>query len=281
MTLVAKEVKKVMMRPWGVETQLRPTIIPDYLCFTAEQANSTIRLKKNNSPYAVTLETSTDNKNWSTYSFWTTITLSNVWDKIYRRNVSDEHNYFSLDNNNNYRFFMSWKIAASWDINFLLNKNSTDIVERWCFRSLFNWCTALTTAPQLPATTLGEYCYYWMFNNCSWLTTAPHLPATSLPQYCYREMFSWCTALAQLPYILATDIGTMSCAYMFNSCSNIKVASSSNSTYTQTYRIPKEWTWTATWQNATSYMFLNTWGTYTGSPWVNATLYAHKDIVLV
>ena len=32
---------------------------------------------------------------------------------------------------------------------------------------MFNGCTALTTAPELPATTLVTYCYTNMFNSCS------------------------------------------------------------------------------------------------------------------
>ena len=31
---------------------------------------------------------------------------------------------------------------------------------------MFNGCTSLTTAPELPATTLAKYCYSDMFNNC-------------------------------------------------------------------------------------------------------------------
>jgi hypothetical protein len=32
---------------------------------------------------------------------------------------------------------------------------------------MFYSCTSLTTAPELPATTLTNYCYYGMFFNCS------------------------------------------------------------------------------------------------------------------
>ena len=46
---------------------------PDYLCFTANTAGSTVQLWKNWSPTPVTLETSTDWENWSTYTFsWDT-----------------------------------------------------------------------------------------------------------------------------------------------------------------------------------------------------------------
>ena len=51
---------------------------PDYLCFTANTAGSKVTLNKTGSPTAVTLETSTDGINWSTYTIGSTITLSNI-----------------------------------------------------------------------------------------------------------------------------------------------------------------------------------------------------------
>lgn len=37
----------------------------------------------------------------------------------------------------------------------------------YCYSSMFDGCTSLTTAPSLPATTLAGYCYYYMFNGCT------------------------------------------------------------------------------------------------------------------
>src|SRR5574344_2006953 len=70
---------------------------------------------------------------------------------------------------------------------------------------MFNGCTSLTTAPELPATTLAEQCYSYMFNGCTALTTAPELPATTLANYCYQSMFKNCTNL-QYVKCLSTDI---------------------------------------------------------------------------
>ena len=36
---------------------------------------------------------------------------------------------------------------------------------------MFSGCTSLTTAPELPATTLADYCYYGMFQRCTNLNT--------------------------------------------------------------------------------------------------------------
>lgn len=40
-----------------------------------------------------------------------------------------------------------------------------------CYSSMFSGCTSLTTAPELPATTLASGCYYGMFYNCRNLTS--------------------------------------------------------------------------------------------------------------
>ena len=65
------------------------TKIDDRLCFTAEEANSTLHLDKVGSPNAISLETSMDGNTWTDYS-WTnntgdTLTLANVGDKVYFR----------------------------------------------------------------------------------------------------------------------------------------------------------------------------------------------------
>ena len=58
---------------------------------------------------------------------------------------------------------------------------------------MFERCTSLQTAPDLPATTLAEWCYCGMFAGCTSLQTAPDLPATTLANYCYSYMFDGCT----------------------------------------------------------------------------------------
>ena len=75
---------------------------------------------------------------------------------------------------------------------------------------MFNNCTSLTGAPQLPATTLALGCYGSMFHNCTSLTTAPELPATSLAYMCYYNMFNGCTSLNYIK-CLATNISATDC----------------------------------------------------------------------
>ncbi len=192
--------------------------LPDYLWFTANTAWSTIKLAKNGSPTEVTLETSTDWNTWSTYTFWDTITLANIWDKVYWRNTSETDTGFSTSTSNYYKFEMTGSIAWSGDINFLLNKNSATALSRYCYISMFQWCTWLTSAPALPATTLADRCYSNMFKWCTWLTTAPALPATTLFDYCYAYMFQWCTWLTSAPALPATTLDDYCYAYMFQWC---------------------------------------------------------------
>jgi hypothetical protein len=76
---------------------------------------------------------------------------------------------------------------------------------------MFEGCTSLTTAPELPATTLASQCYYTMFEGCTSLPTAPELPATTLTNYCYAYMFRYCT---RLNYIKAMFTTTPSSNYL-------------------------------------------------------------------
>lgn len=88
----------------------------------------------------------------------------------------------------------------------------------YCYSQMFYGCTGLTAAPQLPATTLAGHCYESMFNGCTSLTTAPVLPATTLTTYCYRYMFSGCSVLAACPTLPATTLADRCYEYMFKSC---------------------------------------------------------------
>ena len=93
-----------------------------------------------------------------------------------------------------------------------------------CYANMFNDCTSLTTAPELPATTLGESCYSNMFNGCTSLTTAPELPATTLANGCYKSMFVGCTSLTSAPELPATTLAYMCYANMFRGCTSLTSA---------------------------------------------------------
>ena len=90
-----------------------------------------------------------------------------------------------------------------------------------CYFAMFNGCTSLTTAPQLPATTLNYECYSFMFQDCTSLTTAPELHATTLAYGCYFCMFYGCTSLTTAPQLPATTLDGECYKYMFLGCSSL------------------------------------------------------------
>jgi hypothetical protein len=81
-----------------------------------------------------------------------------------------------------------------------------------CYSFMFNYCTNLVNAPELPATTLANGCYATMFQSCTSLTSAPELPATTLAYECYHYMFNCCSKLNNIT-MLATDISATNCLY--------------------------------------------------------------------
>ena len=88
---------------------------------------------------------------------------------------------------------------------------------------MFSYCTALTKAPELPATTLADYCYDSMFYACSGLTTAPALPALELKNKCYSAMFKECASLTTAPTLPAASLQANNCYYgMFDGCTKLK-----------------------------------------------------------
>lgn len=87
-----------------------------------------------------------------------------------------------------------------------------------CYACLFLDCTALTTAPTLPATTLASSCYNGMFRGCTSLIAAPELPATTLTSNCYYAMFQNCTALTAAPELPATTLVESCYNSMFEDC---------------------------------------------------------------
>lgn len=96
-----------------------------------------------------------------------------------------------------------------------------------CYIRMFYGCTQLISAPsQLPATKLAANCYFEMFTGCSALTSVADdfLPATELAVYCYGNMFVYCTSLENAPKLPATTLAPNCYASMFNGCSSLVTA---------------------------------------------------------
>ena len=199
------------------------------LTFTAEEAGSTIKMSKSSSAPTVYLETSYTGEegSWSDFIVGsTTITLANVGDKVYFRAKQDNWQFANVTFEAN-QFVMTGKIAASGNINTLLKADGSvlDLTGRdYCYDNMFNGCTSLTQAPELPATTLATNCYGYMFSNCTSLTQAPKLPATTLANNCYYSMFGECTSLTSAPELPATTLANYCYAAMFYDCSSLTQA---------------------------------------------------------
>lgn len=251
---------------------------PLELCFTAVTAWSTVQLTKTGSPTSVTLETSTNWKNWSSYTFDTDITLTNIWDKVYFRNTSEADTWFNIDSSNYYQFVMSWSIAASWDTTSLLNKNWTDTASENCFFRLFRNCSSLIEPPEFPSTILNELCYQQAFVGCTNLIKAPELPAINLSRSCYINMFYWCSNLVQIPKLPAVALADRCYFQMFYNCSKIKLSTTQTWEYQTAYRIPTTWTWSV-WDSSLAGMFNGTWWTFTSDPSINTTYYTSNTVV--
>lgn len=185
----------------GGETPPAPE--PRALCFTAEQAGSTISMSHGSSAPTLSLETSPDGIIWTPFiPGMTVITLENIGDEVLFRagaggNLQISSSVAPARLNT---FAMSGKIAASGDATALLDRANPVMAftVRYTFAMLFKDCSSLTTAPLFPTTTLFGYDYRDIFYGCTSLTTAPKLPATTLVNNCYRNLFYGCSSLKAL-----------------------------------------------------------------------------------
>ena len=114
-------------------------------------------------------------------------------------------------------------VACTGDIRTLLDWKSYKTVETKDARFfyLFKNCVALTSAPELPATTLAEGCYKYMFSGCTNLKTAPELPVKTLAKGCYAYIFHHCKNLKTAPELPATTLAYRCYYCMFNNCTNL------------------------------------------------------------
>ncbi len=149
-----------------------------------------------------------------------------------------------------------------------------------CYYSMFEGCTKLTTAPALPATTMAGGCYFRMFSGCTSLTTVPALPATTMAENCYYCMFNNCTSLTTVPVLPATTLVRGCYESMFYGCTSLKLSDTKTGDYQYAYRIPMTGTGTTgtgtTVTNALKNMFTNTGGPIAitgGTPTINRRFY--------
>ena len=227
-----------------------PLTIP--LTFEAMTAGATVSLNRAgtdaSSAPEVSLETSTDGISWATYKVDSTITLTNVGDKVmfrgtnarYATGTSAYHNFslvgdcyvygniMSLINATGYATTTSlghsennqYTLACLFEnCEGLYNHSDMTIdlpatgLTKYCYQQMFYGCTNLTMAPELPtgkdpADDLKEGCYQGMFQNCTSLEESPELPAKALVSNCYDYMFSGCTSLSYVTCLATSGINS-------------------------------------------------------------------------
>ena len=187
------------------------------LTFTAEEANSSVKLTKNGSPTVDGVQYRIGTSGgWSPYTIDTVLTLANVGDCVQFQNTLET---FGTSDSNYAKFVMTGKIAATGNCMSMLN--FSDKMTAYAFYYLFDGCSNLVNAPELPATTLANHCYDEMFHGCTSLTNAPELPATTLATGCYSRMFIGCTSLTNAPELPALNLAPYCYALMFRYCTSL------------------------------------------------------------
>ncbi len=201
------------------------------LCFTST-GSTTVSIQINGTLDNIPqLEYSKDGSTWTPIVLKNddTVKVSDLSDgeKVYLR-AQNTNNSFSESGSKYMRFVFadSGTIAASGNIMSLLDKSlsSTKIPCAWCFSFLFYNCSALTSAPALPATNLADYCYSYMFEYCTNLIAAPALPAETLSDSCYLNMFMGCTNLTTALVLPAKVLAINCYKFMFYGCSSLATA---------------------------------------------------------
>ena len=201
-----------------------------YLTFSSSNS-FTLKVNNKTKNWDGTLEYFASDKTWTIWDG--TTTLSAVYDDgeyfLYLRGTG---NTIITGNGDSHKWILTGTdIKCIGNIENLLNYATVETgahptMANHCYAYMFYNCTALTQAPELPATTLASYCYNGMFRDCTALTQAPSLPATMLANHCYAAMFYNCTALTQAPSLPATTLANNCYHSMFENCTRLTQAPS-------------------------------------------------------
>lgn len=221
-----KQVKEAYKQIGGKWVKIAPKSAPtNWLTFSSAEP-FTIGVNNATKNWDGTLYYSTDTTTWSEWD-GTTVVESKDTNGEHRIYMSGSGNSVITDGNR--WVFTGSNIACTGNIENLLDYETVangehPVMGEYCYRSMFNDCAALTTAPELPATTLSNSCYSYMFYNCVALTRAPELPATTLASSCYYSMFERCSSLTAAPKLPATILAS-NCYYcMFELCTSLTTA---------------------------------------------------------
>lgn len=197
-----------------------------YVTFTAEKAQKF--MMKTNGNYNISgLEYSVNFGDWTTVEVNKEVTFGGTNGDLRLRGTNTDGTASALDKYSTITFTDSYvPVACTGDIRTLLDWDNYTTVntENAMFINLFENCSVLTSAPELPATSLAYNCYYCMFLGCKNLKSAPKLPAKALANQCYAYMFARCTNLKTAPELPAEVLAHQCYDSMFLGCKNLKTA---------------------------------------------------------
>ena len=104
---------------------------------------------------------------------------------------------------------------------------AANIPSKACYQ-MFQGCTSLTAAPELPANgTIATEGYREMFSGCTAMATPPTRLAVSPASGSssnFREMFKGCTSLLLSPELPVTEVRSNGCQSMFEGCTALTAA---------------------------------------------------------
>lgn len=191
-----------------------------YLTFSASETQT---LKMSQS--VNTLEYSVNNMEWSPLGT-NTVTFGGDYGDLQVRGKSSTGTSVGYSNYTDYSHFIfgnkNVDVACRGDIRTLVDydnfRNVNTANARFCY--LFENCSNLVSAPELPATELATCCYFGMFYGCTKLVDAPVLPAKTLANYCYSNMFQLCP-LITAPELPATTLAASCYKDMFKGCTSL------------------------------------------------------------
>ena len=112
-------------------------------------------------------------------------------------------------------------IACNGDIDLLLDYSTVKSGNRpamasYCYSSMFQGCTSLTTVPSLPATTLANNCYNSMFYLCTKIKLSTTASGTYTKSYRIPKNGTGTTASGALVYMFGNTGGTFNGAPKIN-----------------------------------------------------------------
>ena len=224
-------VSGITVAPWntGTITDNGKAIYTPYVTFKANGEQKFMMNAANN--YTITgLQYSVNNGKWQDVVKGKGVTFGGTHGDLRLRGTNTNGTAINASQNSNITFTnRTVNVACTGDIRTLLNWEKYKTVDtknaKFCY--LFDGCSELTSAPELPATTLAEDCYHGMFWYCTNLESAPELPATTLMKDCYNLMFGYCEKLSTVTMLApSTEItGKDNCVYKWLEFAGTKASS--------------------------------------------------------